>query len=376
MTKAKEIDFLFKNQLDKKRIMHSLNQSLVNSESLTSYYEPLIQTILPKWSNKKCRARIKNILRLSDNVIQLSLKPSRKWKGFQAGQYLELTIEQQGAFVTRCFSISSSVQHWKKTGFIELTIREQDEGRVTPWLFDHLEKNEYVQLSQAKGDFVLSNTTTQKLFIAGGTGITPIKSMLTSLSHHSGEMDLLYFARDAHLYADQLKQLEKLKDKINLNLHFISTDIQGELTQNMLESLFPDLQQREIFLCGPGGMNESAIEKLTNLNVDPSQIFQEQFLATPKRITAGVAAEANITFSKAGLKTQSKSKVDQTLLELAEEERLSPEYGCRMGVCHQCKCTKTKGVVMNTLTGQVSDTSEEEIQLCVSVPLSDLEIEL
>ena len=56
------------------------------------------------------------------------------------------------------------------------------------------------------------------------------------------------------------------------------------------------------------------------------------------------------------------------LLEQAEEAGLSPEFGCRMGICHTCTCRKTAGSVRNLSTGEVSSSDDEEIQICVSAP--------
>ncbi|MGZ3429737.1 MAG: 2Fe-2S iron-sulfur cluster-binding protein, partial [Polyangia bacterium] len=53
-----------------------------------------------------------------------------------------------------------------------------------------------------------------------------------------------------------------------------------------------------------------------------------------------------------------------------------PRHGCRMGICKSCLCTKRAGAVRNLVTGAVSSEPDEEIQLCISVPLSDLELGL
>jgi hypothetical protein len=47
-----------------------------------------------------------------------------------------------------------------------------------------------------------------------------------------------------------------------------------------------------------------------------------------------------------------------------------------MGICHTCKCKKRSGTVRNLTTGAVSSAPDEDIQLCISVPLSDVELGL
>ena len=65
-----------------------------------------------------------------------------------------------------------------------------------------------------------------------------------------------------------------------------------------------------------------------------------------------------------------------TLLEQAEAAGLTPDFGCRMGICHTCTCRKAAGAVRNLLTGEVSEEEDEDIQLCVSVPAGDVALEL
>jgi ferredoxin len=63
-----------------------------------------------------------------------------------------------------------------------------------------------------------------------------------------------------------------------------------------------------------------------------------------------------------------------TLLEQFEQKELNVTRGCGIGVCHQCVCNKKSGLVKNLRTGEISDNGEQLIQLCISQPLSDLEI--
>ena len=75
------------------------------------------------------------------------------------------------------------------------------------------------------------------------------------------------------------------------------------------------------------------------------------------------------------------SKVDVTddgrsLLEQAEAAGLTPQNGCRMGICHTCTRRKTSGTVRNLVTGAVSTAPDEDVQICVTVPVGDVDIAL
>jgi ferredoxin len=64
------------------------------------------------------------------------------------------------------------------------------------------------------------------------------------------------------------------------------------------------------------------------------------------------------------------------LLQQAEAAGLTPESGCRMGICHSCTRRKTSGVVKNLNTGVMSSTEAEDVQICVSVPVGDVDVAL
>ena len=66
----------------------------------------------------------------------------------------------------------------------------------------------------------------------------------------------------------------------------------------------------------------------------------------------------------------------RSLLEQAEQSGLSPEFGCRIGICHTCTRRKTSGVVKNLTTGVMSSTEAEDVQICVSVPVGDVDLAL
>ncbi|MFC6684121.1 2Fe-2S iron-sulfur cluster-binding protein [Marinobacter koreensis] len=81
-----------------------------------------------------------------------------------------------------------------------------------------------------------------------------------------------------------------------------------------------------------------------------------------------------MTFTNSDVQVSSEG--DANLLEIAEAAGLTPQYGCRMGICHQCSCRKTSGTVINRLTGEVSGPGEENVQLCISVPQGPVSVDV
>ena len=210
--------------------------------------------------------------------------------------------------------------------------------------------------------------------------------MLGSLKYerHDSSIDLIYFARDEHLFQEELSTLAShshLKNHAKINVHFINSKSQGRFSIDMLRQICPTFIDSEFFICGPAQMITDTRQALIKEGVSQQHILQEFFSAHStqpdlKDIQISNTELGNVQFIKSAMPTDVSATPKTTLLELAEAAQLNPNYGCRMGVCHQCKCTKKSGITLNTTTGQVSDTGEEEIQLCVSLPVGDVQVEI
>ena len=92
----------------------------------------------------------------------------------------------------------------------------------------------------------------------------------------------------------------------------------------------------------------------------------------PPRVPAG-AAGGEVAFSRSGRAT---ANTGASLLEQAEALGLTPEHGCRMGICFSCTSRKSEGTVRNVLTGEESSRPDEDIRICVSAPVGDCVVDL
>ena len=99
-------------------------------------------------------------------------------------------------------------------------------------------------------------------------------------------------------------------------------------------------------------------------------MHSESFL--PCTVPTG-AGEGRVRFAHSGIEAASKGV---SLLEQAEQAGLSPAYGCRMGICHTCTTRKLAGQVRDLRSGTLSSADAEDVQLCVSVPAGDVELDL
>jgi ferredoxin-NADP reductase len=356
------------------KIKSFVNQSFFNTESYKNYLEPIVEMYQPSNSLLHHLAKIVAIQTEREDVKSLYLKPNKRWKGFKEGQYVQLGFKINGILYHRIFSISSNQQLFKTEGLIRVTIQRQHMGKVTNHVFDGLQLNTFIQFSEAMGNFTLENETKDNiLFIAGGVGITPILSMLSGQLNTKSQYTLMYYASKdkIHLFKEELNNFTKTHK--NLKIHLMDTDQEGFLSKEHLQDVCPDFKNRLIYLCGPQAMDNHVKSVLSKEGFEPENLFTESFTAQAYSAQTTVK-EVEISL----FNTQKKFVVknDNTILELLEQQKEQPKYGCRMGICNQCTCKKTSGLVYNIQTKRVSDSGEEFIKICSSVPLGDVTLVL
>ena len=367
-----------------------LARTLTNKESFAAYFEPFVQLFNPEWRYNQLSARVISKRNENHKIYTLTLKPNRRWQTFKAGQFVTLSVEINGRLLTRTFSISSAPREFQRHGLIQLSICEQQQGAVTPWLKSELKTGDTVYLSQAMGEFCL-DIQDRKIFIAGGSGITPIRSMLKESKDQPWLKDAhLLFYQDTPEEAIFCEDLAELK-QAGLNVHLFYSKLDGfislaHLRQALKLSETPDttfFQRSEAYICGPGPMIANTRALLLNAGLEERFIHFEYFGSTPLAASTKALQDKNaeafiqVDYLSSGKQaTFSGTSLNKSLLELAEEQGLKPVSGCRMGICHQCICKKQSGRVLNTKTQEISDTGPQDIQLCLSVPLGPVALEL
>ncbi len=348
-------------------------------ESLTYPHgvDRYLEQINPAWSLHEIRARVVTKCSQTQDTVTLKLRPNSNWQGFKPGQYVRLSVSVDGALRTRCFSPVQSAH--AQDGLIEITAKLPTDAFVTRHMRDQLQAGDVVTLSQAEGEFALPAERPERIvLISGGSGITPVMSMLRTLCDegHQGPITFLHYNNrsEDQLYAQELEQLAQCHSNITL-LRCYAHDQKGELNGLFDEShlLRQSVQfaDAETFLCGPPGLMQ-AVETVYAAHALSARLHLERFsLATP--VASSENAQGDVRFARSEQLTANNG---QTLLEQAESAGLRPEHGCRMGVCYACTCRKTSGRVRDLRTGQLGDDGEQDIQICVSVPEGNVTVDL
>jgi len=356
-----------------RRLLHSnLLEALAYPHGVDRYVE-LVRPLLLK---REVRAEVTAVRRQTPKSVTLTLSPNENWRGLQAGQFVGLSVEIDGVRLTRPYSPAGS-QH-ASDGSIELTVSTHPEGRVSRHLRDHARPGMIVGLTQAEGEFVMPAQRSERvLLISGGSGVTPVMAMLRTLCDESfaGEIGFLNYARSPELalYGSELDQLAARNRRLRVARGFTrggGAPLGGRFCREHLRAVISEHSEATTFVCGPPALIDAVRALWANDGLAEPTV--ETFTAPALSFdTAG--AEGTVSFAVSGREAANSGL---PLLEQAEDAGLSPDHGCRMGICNTCSCRKRAGTVRNVFTGQISSAADEQIRICVSVPLGDVSLEL
>lgn len=248
-----------------------------------------IAITIPKeyFSARKYRGRVISKNKLTHDIIGLKIEliePSDI--EFTAGQYMQLESRPYKGreSVMRAYSIASVPSD---TNHLEFMIRLVPGGICTTWVFEHLKEKQEVQLSGPYGDFHLRQTDAPILFIAGGSGMAPIWSMLLHMKETGSPRTTTYCfgaqtQRDLFL-VDELKQLEKKMSAFTfvpaLSSEPSDSGWTGEtgLITSVVAKTVPDATHHEAYLCGSPGMINACITTLTTCGMPEEKIYYDKF---------------------------------------------------------------------------------------------------
>jgi stearoyl-CoA 9-desaturase NADPH oxidoreductase len=333
-----------------------------------------LEAVHPLWTLEGGRALVTDVHRETPDTVTITLRPDHGWQGFVAGQHVRVGVTIGGAMRTRTYSVSSS-QH-RADGQLTITVKRKEGGLVSGYLATEVHAGQAIACSPATGDVVLPDPRPGRLIlISGGSGITPMASMLRTLAdeHHTGRVTFLHYARTREdvAFAADLDRIAATLPDAQVVVVTTGPGERGPLTGRFvpahLHNLVPDHLEVPTFACGPTGLID-AIEAHFEAAGAVDQLQVERFTPPVLQASAG-PGDGTIRFATSGIERPDDGR---SLLEQAEDEGLSPESGCRMGICRTCTQHKVAGGTLDLRNGRRSDAPEEQVQICVSVAAGDV----
>jgi ferredoxin-NADP reductase len=349
--------------------------------SLTSPYtvDHYLEQLHPMLAAKNVRARVVEVIHETGDASTVVLRPNGAWKGFAPGQHVQFGVEVEGKRRVRVFSVSSSRANRNKT--FSVSVKAHPDGYVSQFLHNDLKPGTIVFLSQAEGEFVLPRETPDNvLLMSGGSGITPVMSMIRTLrdSGHAGRVTFLHYARslEDEMFSDELDQIAATLPQAQVVRIFTrkpadGAELKGRFSIDHLKHLGIDPSETLTYVCGPAGLIASVRDTYEELGAT-DQLRMEYFKVPSVDLDAADAT-GTLTFDEASIEA---GNTGQTILEQAEAAGLKPEFGCRMGVCNTCVVKKNHGAVRHIISNEVSANTDETIKICVNVPVGDVNVAL
>ncbi|GEE03988.1 NADPH oxidoreductase [Gordonia spumicola] len=331
-----------------------------------------LHLVNPLWSARELRGRVVSVTPVTADSATIVIRPGWGFSfDYHPGQYIGIGVQQGGKWTWRSYSLTSEPDSSVADRTVAITVKAMPEGFLSSHLVNGLNEGTVVRLAAPAGEFVLSDPLPEKLmFATAGSGVTPIISMLRTMSRRGQRMDavLVHSAPDASdvLFSDELRQYAE-SGLIDLKLRLTRTD--GRIDAAALDELVPDWAERQTWACGPSGF----IDMLTGIfhaGGREDMLHVERFAL--ERGAAG-AQGGTVTFGRDGRQVEADGAT--TLLEAGEQAGVLMPFGCRMGICQSCVVMLDKGCVRDLRTG-VEHVEGERIQTCVSAAAGDCTLDV
>ncbi len=274
---------------------------------------------------------------------------------YRPGQFLTLRLPWQGEHLLRCYSMSSAPT---VDAQLRVTVKRVVEGRGSNWICDHVQSGDEIEVMQPAGVFVPESLDGEFLLFAGGSGITPVFSILRSvLLRGRGQVRLIYANRDeaSIIFREALKELgEQYADRFDV-IHLLDS-VQGRPNVSLLRRLARGMESAQAFICGPGPFMDAAEAALQELKLPSERIHVERFISLPseeardqgQREALSESAEideAQISIELDGQHYELQCGGNETILDAAEKAGIELPYSCMAGMCASCMCEVTEGEV-------------------------------
>ncbi len=237
---------------------------------------------------KEFRTRISSIRDLTHDIKEVRLKlVEPDTIKFKAGQFVQILVpeyEMSSEEVYRAYSISSPPSEKSE---LELEIRLVPNGICTTYVHKFLKEGDNLTITGPYGDFYLRDTDREIVFVAGGSGMAPVKSILLDMKDRGIDRKMTYFfgavmEKDLFL-VDEMKELESEFSDFRF-VPALSDPEEGGgwdgetgLITEVIESEFDDGSEAEAYLCGSPGMIDAAVEVLKDKKFSEDRIFYDKF---------------------------------------------------------------------------------------------------
>jgi 3-ketosteroid 9alpha-monooxygenase subunit B len=317
------------------------------------------------------RATVAGVVKETADARTYLLVPRDQPFRYRAGQFCTFRVRVDGQQLYRSYSMSSAPE---TDAELMTTVKRVPGGKVSNWLVDHVVEGDELTMTRAAGTFCLRPTRAPLLGFAGGSGVTPILSLVKSaLATTQRSVRVLCADRDREsvIFDATLADLvERYPDRLSVVRHL---DVEQGLIGAAAVAAFVGADtDADCYVCGPAGFMTVVRAALP----DSGNVFVEDFDAAPPvkpaapEPTVGAAGACTVTIHLDRRKVSVPQVAGETLLESARRAGLAPPFSCEAGNCGTCMARLTEG----SATMRVNDALEDDevadgyVLTCQAVP--------
>jgi 3-ketosteroid 9alpha-monooxygenase subunit B len=290
---------------------------------------------------------------------------------YRPGQFLTVRVPSgTGSGIARCYSLSSSPHTDDQ---LKITVKRMAGGYVSNWICDHVTAGTVLDMLPPAGGFTPASFDRDLLLFAGGSGITPVMSILKSaLAVGHGRIVLVYANRDDRcvIFDAELRDLAaRHADRLTVT-HWLDC-AQGPPTVPALRALIAPAAGSDVFVCGPDPYMAVVERALAESGVPPERVHVERFVLPADDAVESEAATVEVHLD--GQTHRFPWPPGTRLLDLLIDRGLNPPFSCRQGNCGACACRILDGEVklLNNEILEDEDFAEGYILACQAVPLTE-----
>jgi ferredoxin-NADP reductase len=293
---------------------------------------------------------------------------------YAAGQFCTFRADIDSEPVVRCYSMSSAPD----TGDpFTITAKRVTGGRMSNWMNDHLAAGDSIDVLRPTGLFVLHDRDAPIVAFAGGSGITPVLSIIKSaLATTERPIRLVYANQraDVVIFADALERLREGSGG-RLSIHHHLDDERGFLDAEECAALVEHGAESDFYVCGPGPYMDTVEAGLATLGVAPERVFIERFVvpdAAPVPAENAAAATEELVIKLEQQETQLRYEPRDTILDAARRAGLNPPFSCEQGNCATCMAHLDEGSVTMRVNNVLTPDEVEGdwVLTCQGLPTS------
>jgi ferredoxin-NADP reductase len=290
---------------------------------------------------------------------------------YRAGQFCTFRMEIAGAAIVRCYSMSSSPEVGDP---LTTTVKRVDAGLMSNWMNDSLRVGDAIDVMAPAGLFVLRDAETPIVAFAGGSGITPIISIIkTALATTARPISLVYANRraDTVIFAAELERL-RAKSNGQLAVHHHLDEEAGFLDAAHCAALVGERDDADFYVCGPGPYMDVVEAALATLDVERDRIFIERFVVPDDDSERSMANTESVVIRLERRAHTLGYREGDTVLETARRGGLNPPFQCESGSCATCMAHLDEGSVRMRVNNALTPEEVDDgwILTCQSLPTS------